>query len=1000
MSVRIVKTASGTLPSPGEVSVIAREIARYGRCTLLVPSQGERDACHRVLADAGCGLGADVLTPAAWVEALWELLGDGRRLCTNLQRQLLMASGVAGRTAGELLPLRANPGTVRMLAAMARELLPFAIDGATPEPASKAEAVVRSLLASYDEALCARGLIEPSQAAVLLADAVHDVAPACAGSVMLRDATTLPAYLVGLLAAVAQRGSATVLLRGPQAAWEEELSASFAAQGCEVVVEEAEELAPDAQNQTVPEFFEVAGPHAKARAYADHIVGLLSHVSPAEAQTVAVVSARPAELFEELAPHLAARGVSSLATRFVRFPQTWVGQSFAALNDLADRMKASEAGAVSATEWWPAPELTDWLYAPVSGADATFARAFDKKVRGSRALGVQGVLRELQSVQSRANAARRKLPADHPYRRVPAVCADAFQFIWQGRPVSALKSMLAAIAELPTSAFGSSDGRVRRAAEQAMAERALEVLADEARALDVSQAVASSVLDGLCVAARVESVAKGDTGEGASDGVAAPVARFLTLEDAALLEPASVSAVFLADVDVASYPLSHEEGPRATLAQELGALTLALEPAARLRDQVARALAASAGPAVLARVTHDRQAKDRYPAATWTELKTAFDAAKPEPVGEGDIARDFDPYAMEGARAETVACLPPQRLSEHALSYLVLKRRTEDGALEPRQFSASQIESYAGCPLCWFVSSRVRPALIDAGFTNMEKGNFVHDVMDRFHERLREQGMRRVTPENLGASLHVLDDVFAEVRAEHARGKTASSAALVPLSATEEKQVDDILPQLRRVVRYEADALAPFAPEYLEYSFNELGVTYAGWPLGGRIDRVDVDAEGRAVVIDYKHRSDANPFKLKDPTVPNKKTGEVAADDPHWLPEHTQSLIYAQALRRSLGLDVRGALYFSTKGRVAMRGAVSAELAEEEPGDGRVPGLRDGFPATLSGGTMSFEALLDRVEAGIAERLDELRGGNVAAAPDALTSCYHNHPLGFERREA
>ena len=86
MSVRIVKTASGTLPSPGEVSVIAREIARYGRCTLLVPSQGERDACRRVLADAGCGLGADVLTPAAWIEALWELLGDGRRRCTNLQR--------------------------------------------------------------------------------------------------------------------------------------------------------------------------------------------------------------------------------------------------------------------------------------------------------------------------------------------------------------------------------------------------------------------------------------------------------------------------------------------------------------------------------------------------------------------------------------------------------------------------------------------------------------------------------------------------------------------------------------------------------------------------------------------------------------------------------------------------------------------------------------------------------------------------------------------------
>ena len=163
------------------------------------------------------------------------------------------------------------------------------------------------------------------------------------------------------------------------------------------------------------------------------------------------------------------------------------------------------------------------------------------------------------------------------------------------------------------------------------------------------------------------------------------------------------------------------------------------------------------------------------------------------------------------------------------------------------------------------------------------------------------------------------------------------------------------LPQLEAVVRYEAGALAPFAPAYLEYSFNGLGVEYAGRPLGGRIDRVDVDAEGRAMVIDYKHRMDVNAFKLADPTVA-KRDGAVPADDPDWLPEHTQSLIYAQALRHSeLALDARGALYFSTKGGApAMRGAVSEEFVEVESGDGRVPGLRTGFPDAEHGGTMGF----------------------------------------------
>ena len=72
-------------------------------------------------------------------------------------------------------------------------------------------------------------------------------------------------------------------------------------------------------------------------------------------------------------------------------------------------------------------------------------------------------------------------------------------------------------------------------------------------------------------------------------------------------------------------------------------------------------------------------------------------------------------------------------------------------------------------------------------------------------------------------------------------------------------------------------------------------------------------------------------------------------------------------MRRALGLDARAALYFSTKGgKPALRGAASAELLEEERGDGRIPGLKKGFPG--EGGNMDFDALLDRVETGIAER--------------------------------
>ena len=270
----------------------------------------------------------------------------------------------------------------------------------------------------------------------------------------------------------------------------------------------------------------------------------------------------------------------------------------------------------------------------------------------------------------------------------------------------------------------------------------------------------------------------------------------------------------------------------------------------------------------------------------------------------------------------------------------------------------------------------------------MEKGNFVHDVLEHLHARLPQEGMERVTPMNLPRAKELLREVFDETLAEHA-GKRGTEGPLVPLSPVEERQV--------------AEALAPFAPRYLEFAFNELQVEYAGWPLGGRIDRVDVDAENRAVVIDYKHRTGVEEFKLADPTVRDEESGEAAIDDPRWLPPHTQTLIYAQAMRRALDLDTRAALYFSTKGgKPALRGAASAELLEEERGDGRIPGLKKGFPG--EGGSMDFDALLDRVEAGIAERLHELEAGDVAAvdptsAQAAHARCSYNHEGTFVRRD-
>lgn len=1030
MPVRIYTTNAGTDLSDAESALLADLIARHGRAVLLAPTFAELDLCRHDAAEAGVSLGIDYKTPTSWLRSLWELLGDGRGFVDNLQRQMLFSDMVTRRDDADLQPLSRSQGTVRMLARMARDVLPGVAgtgaerccgDVCRPDPKSDAEARVFELLSAYASGLDRRDMVEPCEAADLMAEVLADNLPACARAVCVRGITSFTHGLLELLSAVANNGGeVVVLLACEQAAMREELAAAFDARGvlfeAAPLGEGADALQTASKSAAQPTFVEVAGPHARAHAYADAIDDLVKTcrgsevdgvATPADPVRVLVVSARAPQLFVELASRLAARHIASETTEFTAFSQSIAGRQFTALANLIERMKAADEGTASKTEWWPAPELTDWIYSPLSGADAASARGFDKNMRLSRGKTTAGVKSLLQSVQGQVRGARKAASEDNWFKNVPCVVSDVFQALWRDKPVTALKAMLAVAEALPDRALGGLDGQARRQAETALLRHAIDILMNDARALDVSQAATVPVLDGVRTKVDKRSTAY-DYETYEVDRTPRAQVRFVSLADASVLRPGGYDAVLFADVDLDSYPLSHEEGPLATLTTELRRDGVSLEPAALLRVRFGRAMQATSGPVALARVTHDRQARECYPAAVWTELRAhaeAAGAAKPTCVGEGDIVRDFDPAAGEGLKRERVTCEAPQHLSAEAVPYLVLCRRDgegEDAPLVPRLTSASQIEAYSTCPLCWFVSYRVKPQSIDAGFGNMEKGNFVHDVLEHLHARLPQEGMERVTPENLPRAQELLHEVFDETLAEHA-GKRGTEGPLVPLSPVEERQVAEILPQLEGVLAYESEALAPFAPRYLEFAFNELKVEYAGWPLGGRIDRVDVDAENRAVVIDYKHRSGVEEFKLADPTVRDEETGEAPIDDPRWLPPHTQTLIYAQAMRRALGLDTRAALYFSTKGgKPALRGAASAELLEEERGDGRIPGLKKGFPG--EGGSMDFDALLDRVEAGIAERLRELEAGNVAAvdptsAQAAHARCSYNHEGTFVRRD-
>lgn len=374
---------------------------------------------------------------------------------------------------------------------------------------------------------------------------------------------------------------------------------------------------------------------------------------------------------------------------------------------------------------------------------------------------------------------------------------------------------------------------------------------------------------------------------------------------------------------------------------------------------------------------------------------------------------------------------------------------------QPPLLSASQIESYLECPYKWFSLRRLRLSDCDAGFTGAEMGTFAHRVLEVTHNdllarrvelalglddlvRIRqgEEGTQsdeyrarvaelvamaqrdpaRRLPELAGdpesrlrVAREVLDDEFREHLAHQhqVRGKRRTPAfqALVAHDGEQDGQVARLLADLEDYLGYEAGLLAGYEPRFFEWDFGRPGdcVEYAGVRIQGTIDRVDVDAHGQAVVIDYKHKSPLG-FAAEYDLFPK---GASAADVvPGFLPRRVQSLVYAQVVRRAHPeLTVRGSIYLCTKGTHELAGAVDEEALDNVLGgmDGRAAkrrreamGVRRSLD--LGGASHGIEGLLDAVEESVAARLERLVAGDIEANPCDEAACNFCPVLNCERR--
>ena len=265
--------------------------------------------------------------------------------------------------------------------------------------------------------------------------------------------------------------------------------------------------------------------------------------------------------------------------------------------------------------------------------------------------------------------------------------------------------------------------------------------------------------------------------------------------------------------------------------------------------------------------------------------------------------------------------------------------------------SASDLEAWAACPVRWFVERALKADDLEATPEAMARGQLAHAALEAVVQALGAgTDDARLTVDRLPR----LRELVRAALAEQARATPLSTdpARIGILSRRLERD-------LLRYVEHAARAGSPLVPTHTEVAFGsgDEGAAPAlelapGVAVRGRIDRVDVAPDGRAVVYDYKGRS-AQPFAK-------------------WVEEgRFQVAIYALAARRLLGLRVVGGLYQPLAGDdLRGRGALL-----DDP-DLRVPAVKNDVVDADE-----FDAILREVADEAVRVAGELRAGALRPQP-------------------
>lgn len=1032
MGLLLYKQQTGAFLSNSIQEQLRASLERWGSAQLIVPSSDTVLLVKRQLgAIQELSVGVNVSTFDEWMRDQWKLYGNSDRLLSTTLRKVFFQQVLDGMSADELGSLNAGKGTMELLSKLAPEYLTELDQIMTFGQLSAGQMSVCKVLERYKALLEEKSYVEVCQCLDYLLQSIPAQGPALIFS-RVEDLSEARLKFVSELSQKREVAFSLYVPEGPAGYAAEQQLELVGGLGCDCRVDA--ELAPAAKSQELNDLLarvfrategnEVTPSGAVTflsplgqLAEAESISRYISQCVESGSKSFVVYTSNPQKVWEALSQKLAAKGIAAHYKRSVRIQDSLAGSAFASLIDayvtLSERAELEKNIDYQASEhqmgdmsWWPPRSLTDYLISPISGISVERAWMLDKSWRGNRTLYATRVLETLSKA---AKSSR--------------LCAETIKSLELGRIGSAAQRIIEYLSaeasdEQPESAQSKETLLQNQESLKVMSKIVSSAQELHEAGLKLTPQTLKSFID-LC---KDQSVMMP-----VSNGIKSDIQVLIApVSQAHSFEPHMFDTVIFQGMDTLNFGVKASDGALQEFVRHASKTPKVSEFARYQRDFYTALTTASTSVAF-----EKVEQKDVFNAVALSEVKACYpkDYAKKTGVarGEEDVLVNLLPQATDPERVAELPTIESGEIDPKLKNIVVLPRHLTREILEQELqglievsreglplLSASQIETYLECPYKWFTQRRIKISQVDTEFAPMQIGTFIHRVLELTHATLLAEALgcdvadvdlavesallqdipgSRITSDNLDHAKQVLDSCFAQVWDEQFNNiNRASSNELIPHSIQERKQVENIREDLKNLLEFEASHFIGYQPRFFELRFGreENVVEYAGAQFTGSIDRVDVNAHGQALIIDYKHKATKD---LKAYSAKLSLDSELSKDI---LPRHVQSAIYAQIMRKQLTkykLEPVAAIYLGTKEQkdkpsFALAGMATEAATEHiwnmNPEDKK---LRDQAVMVVSQNSAEFADYLDAWESLIAQKVQAMLSGDVRANPCDKDAC-------------